>query len=88
MKRDPKETGFAIIWTKEQSTYRIIPEDFEALKAAWRSGQAFFETQSYWGAQLIIKLSIVESIQLSTPESIRLYEEECKAEEQGKLFES
>lgn len=80
----PKETGFGIIWTKENSSYRVPPEDFARLKSEWLQGKAFFEGRTFHGAELVIKLGAVESIQLTTPESYKAFEEEKaqdKAEE-------
>lgn len=82
----PRDTGFGIIWTKENSSYRIPPEDFPRALADWMAGKTFYEGHTFHGGELIIKLGVVESIQLTTPESYKAFEEEQKQDKTAKLF--
>ncbi len=75
-----REIGYTVVWSRDNSTYRLPPNFYEPLKTAWMAGKPFFEATTFWGGPIVIKLSIVESVQLSTPESIKLYEAEVEEE--------
>jgi hypothetical protein len=79
------ETGYAVAWLKDnKSCYAIPAEDYAQLKEAFVSGRAMYEGRGYEGDDLVLRLDLVESIQLRTPAGMAASQLANAAEETDK----
>ena len=64
-----QEIGVCRVWVRDDdSSFHFHPDCYDALKAAWMRGEAFFEGRDCYDEALVVKLGAVVCISRGTPE--------------------
>jgi hypothetical protein len=75
------EIGCCRVWCKDDpSAYLLHPRHYEALKAAWMRGEAFYEGDDCYGEEMVVKLGHVVVISLATPAAMALADADAEAD--------
>lgn len=58
-----RETGYTeVVMLGAENSYRFPLRSYSKLRDAWLNGNAFIETETWYGSMMTIKLSRVETI--------------------------
>lgn len=75
------EIGCCRVWCRDDpGAYIFHPDCYDALKAAWMKGEAFFTGTDCYGDEITIKLGAVIVVNHATPEAMAAADRDAKAD--------